>query len=172
MEIKTTYVEDDFLKNATEYDVDNHIEIEMCDDTLGNVMRWMAAFDEDEFNNKITRENYRSYHAGEDMNLSLRYEDSVINGSGDLTYFGSRGGIKACKYGRDRDGHIKEYPLETPFIDIICDYAENHWDDEVHIVSYYSGCQGLLAITVYDVKNKMALFSFGSLEMYGKYRAK
>ena len=39
MEIKTTYVEDEFLKNATEYAVGNNIEIEMCDDTLGNVRK-------------------------------------------------------------------------------------------------------------------------------------
>lgn len=169
MEIKTTYVEDEFLKTATPYNSDNRITIESCDDTLGNVMRWMAAYDEDEFNDKITKENYRSYHADDNMNLSIRYEHSVINGSGILTYFGSN---YKCKCGYDADDNPKDYPVETPFIDIICDYAENHWDDEVHVISYYSGCQGLLANTVYDKKYNNALFSFASLEHYGRYRAR
>lgn len=169
MEIKTTYVEDEFLKTATPYNSDNRITIESCDDTLGNVMRWMAAYDEDEFNNKITKENYRSYHADSDMNLSIRYEHSVINGSGDLTYFGPN---FACKCGYDADGNPKDYDVKTPFIDIVCDYAENHWNDEVHVISYYSGCQGVLINTVFDKNKKCALFTFASLEHYGRYRAR
>ena len=172
MEIKTTYVEDEFLKTTTPYDSDNHITIESCDDTLGNVMRWMAAYDEDEFNNKITKENYRSYHADADMNLSIRYEHSVINGSGDLTYFVSFKGKPKAKQGYTKDGSLIDYPIETPFIDIVCDYAENHWDDEVHVISYYSGCQGVLINTVFDKNKKCALFSFASLEHYGRYRAR
>lgn len=159
--IKNTIVKDDFLKNATEYDNDNHITIKSCDDTLGNVMRWMAAYDEDEFNNKITKDNYRMYHSEDEMNMSIRYEDDVVCGSNTLTYF------SVCSK-RPKSG----YDENTPFIDIICDYAENNWDDEVHIISYYSGCQGVLVNTVFDKKNKKPLFSFASLEHYGEYRAK
>ena len=172
MEIKTIYVEDEFLKNATEYNSDNRITIESCDDTLGNVMRWMAAYDEDEFNNKITKDNYRMYHSNDGMNMSKRYEDAVINGGGMLTYFGSHIIKHYCKIGYDADGNRKEYPIETPFIDIVCDYAENHWDDDVHVISYYSGAQGVLINTVFDKKNKNALFTFASLEHYGRYRAR
>lgn len=166
-----TKVQDEFLQNATKYTSDNHIEIQACNDTLGNVMRWMAAFDEDEYENKITKENYRSYHADENMNLSIRYEHSLISGSGILTYFGSYNGRLECKHGYNAQGKPVAYPISTPFIDIVCDYANNHWEDEVRVISYYSGCQGLLAITVFDKNTKQALFSFGSLEHYGEYRA-
>ena len=171
--IKKTVIEDGFLKSASLYDFDNRIEFEACDSTLGDVMRWMAAFDEDEFNNKITKENYREIHSDSNMDMSHRHEHAVINGSGELTFFGCEAGsgIK-CKHGRGKNDEMVDYPVETPFIDIVCDYADSHWDEPVRVFSYYTGGQGLLAITVFSYRLNRALFSFASLEMFGEYRAR
>ena len=171
--VKKTVIEDDFLKSVSEYEIDNRIEFEACDSTLGDVMRWMAAYDEEEFNDKINKENYREYHSDSGMDMQYRYEHAVINGSGDLTYFGCEAGSNIkCKHGLDKNDKTMDYPLETPFIDIVCDYADNHWDEPVRVFSYYTGGQGLLAITVFSKRLKSALFSFGSLEMFGNYRAR
>lgn len=170
--VKKTVIQDDFLKSVSEYEFDNRIEFEACDSTLGEVMRWMAAYDEEEFNDKITKDNYREYHSDSNMDMSHRYEHAVINGSGELTYFGCEAGNNKCKHGLDENDRTNHYPITTPFIDIVCDYADKHWDEPVRVFSYYSGGQGLLAITVFSKRLNCALFSFGSLEMFGNYRAR
>lgn len=162
--VKTFEIEDEFLKANTEYRSDACISIKRQFDTLGNVMCWMAAYDQDDFD-KLTIKNYRHNHSESNMDLRNRYPDgTVITGGGSLCFYGPRNEYKA-----GIDG--KRYPLETPFIDIIADYAEKHWNNEVYIISYYSGLQGLLATTVFDKKDG-ALFSFTSLEMYGDWRAR
>ena len=160
-------ISDEFFQ-STGYDSDCEITIKRKYDTLGNVMRWMAAYGPEDYD-KLTKENYKSNHAEDNMDLVNRYPDGiVITAGGDLCYYTTSGG-KRCKSGFTGG---KKYLPTTPFISIICDYAEQHWEDEVYVVSYYSGLQGLLAITVYDVENKNPLFSFTALEMYGDWRAR
>ena len=167
--LKRLEIEDDFLKSTSNIEGFNCIFIERTYDTLGNVMRWMAAYDQKDFDN-LNIDNYRTNHADRENDLHNRYPDGIIiPGSGDLCYYLSRHGKQVCKIG----WHEKEYSLDTPFIDIIADYAESgNWDNEVYITSYYTGLAGLLVSTVFEVKAQRAIFSFTSLEMYGNWRAR
>ena len=167
--LKRLEIEDDFLKSCSDIEGFNCISIERTYDTLGNVMRQMAAYNKEDFDS-LTIENYRMNHADHKMNLRNRYPDGVvITAGGDLCYYMSRKGKRVSKSGWNNN----EYSLDTPFIDIIADYAEaNNWDNEVYVISYYTGICGLLVSTVFEVKNKRPLFSFTSLEMYGNWRAR
>ena len=167
MEIKTTYVEDEFLKTATPHKSDGRITIESCDSTLGDVARWMAAWCEEDMPN-INKGNYRTYNKTSESTAFYRWEDNIIVAGGDLSYYvAGKGDTHRCK-----DAMGKEYPLNTKWTEMIADYIDEHWDDEVHVISYYSGCQGVLINTVFDKNKKCALFSFASLEHYGRYRAR
>lgn len=169
--LKRTVIEDDFISKADKHD--NQIIIEACDDTLGNVMRWMAAYDKDEYDNVVTKENYRSIHADHEMNIALRFADKVIIcGGGMLSNCHAKTNSVIVKVGYDANGNLIEYPVNTTFIDIVCEYANCHWDEKVRVVSYYSGCMGLLAITVFSEDSNSALFSFTAQELYGKYTAR
>lgn len=167
MEIKTTYVEDEFLKTATPHKGDDRITIETCDSTLGDVARWMSAWVEEDIPN-INKDNYRTYNKTSESTAFFRWEDNVIVAGGNLSYYvAGKGDTHRCK-----DAMGKEYPLDAKWTEMIADYVDDHWDDKVHVISYYTGCQGLLSITVFDVEKKCALFSIASLEHYGRYRAR
>lgn len=164
---------DKALMDMTPYPSDAIIEVETCDCTLGDVAKWMASWGEEDIPN-ITKENYRTYHKDNDRVSPFdRWNKEVIVDGGDLCYYvAGPNDTHRCK---DAHGYnwSKEYPIDTPWIDMIADYIDANWDNEVHVVSFYSGCQGLISITVYDVKGKCALFSLGSSnEMFGHFRAR
>lgn len=161
---------DQALMNMTSYADDALIEVETCDSTLGDVARWMAAYCEEDIPN-INKDNYRTYNKASDGTSTAfnRWNNSVILAGGNLSYYvAGKGEEHRCK-----DAMGKEYPLDTPWIDMIADYIDENWDNKVHVVSFYTGCQGLLSITVFDVEKKCALFSLGSaLELFGHFRAR
>lgn len=165
---------DQSLMNMTFYADDALIEVETCDSTLGDVARWMAAYCEEDIPN-INKDNYRTYNKTSDDTSTAfnRWNNSVIVAGGNLSYYvAGKGEEHRCKHATGYNWS-KEYPVDTPWINMIADYIDENWDNEVHVVSYYSGHQGLLSITVYDVKGKCALFSLGSaLELFGHFRAR
>ena len=149
------------------YKSDGRITIESCDSTLGDVARWMAAWREEDMPN-INKGNYRTYNKTSESTAFYRWEDNIIVAGGNLSYYvAGKGDTHRCK-----DAMGKEYPLNTKWTEMIGDYIDEHWDDEVHVISYYSGCQGVLINTVFDKNKKCALFTFASLEHYGRYRAR
>lgn len=164
---------DQVIGNMTDYASDAFIDVETCDCTLGDVARWMAAWCEEDIP-EITKENYRTYHKVNDrLSPFEKWNGEVITAGGNLCYYVvGPNDTRRCK---EATGYnwSKEYPFDTPWINIIADYIDENWDNDVHVVSYYSGHQGLLTITVYDVKGKCALFSLGSaLELFGHFRAR
>lgn len=161
------HIEDKFLEEAcihaeVPYE-QNYIEIETCDDTLGDVMRWMAAYDEEDFLS-VNKDNYKTIH----NNFFDHWDNNVIVGGGELCYYMmDKGDIRALKSAIGR-----HYPLDTKWTKIISDYADENWDHKVHVISYYTGYQGLLTITVFDVDSNRPIFSMTSLEMFGYFRSK
>lgn len=155
---KRIAIEDEFIKKSG-IPGDGEINIKVDWSTYGELARWMASYDEEEFN-KMTKDTFNESHFKE-------WDDNLIRNAGIWlsTLYGT--GEKF-----DAIDHDKKLPPDTPFIDIVTKGIKHYWDYKIRVISFYTGRQGLLSISVFDNDSGVHMFSFTSLELYLNFRAK
>lgn len=153
---------DEFISKAP-YKSDSFIEVKTDWTTLGDVAKWMAAYSEKDLE-QITKENLRTFNENHfsDWNSCL-----IPNGGLLLMHLCGTG---ERVNGKDPYGNVR-MPADYPYIEIIWDYIEDHWNDKVRVISMYTGRQGLLTITIFDSESGECLFSMSFLEMFGHFRS-
>ena len=153
---KTIAIRDEFIRGAY-YVQDSAIEIKVDWATYGELGQWMVAYRK---GNTVSKEEFAKRSL-------MDWETSMIHGGGLWLYT-----LSGTNEKFDPINHDIRLPAATPYTDIIHKGILAKWDDEVRILSYYTGRQGIIVITVFDKAAGEAMMSFTCLELFGNYRAK
>lgn len=161
IEGKTIAIEDEFIEQG-KLPGDNKIRIKVDWSTYGDVAKWMVCYDKEDLD-RITKENFEDFH----HKIFFEWEKNMIRNSGIWlsTLYGTHEKFDAID-------HDKRLPPDTPFTEIVAKGIKEYWDKKVRVISFYTGRQGLLSITVFDAEKGCAMFSFTSLELFGNFRAR
>jgi len=160
VEGKRIAIEDEFIKEAG-ISGDGEISIKVNWSTYGEVAKWMSCYTRKQFESEITKENYKEFN---DKHF-FRWEDNMVKNCG--IWLGTLYGTKEKFDALDRE---KRLPSDTPFMDIVAKGITHKWDEEVRVISFYTGRQGPLMITVYDKKTGVCMFTFTSNGMFLNFK--
>ena len=161
LEGSTICIEDEFIKR-TPIPGDGAIKIKVDWSTYGEVASWLAAYDKDDMG-KITKDNFEEFNDGQFFECE---ENMIRNGGLWLsTLYGTGEKFDALD-------HNRKLPPDTPFTKIVAKGCKAKWDEEVRVISIYTGRQGLLTITVFDKATGQCMFSWACLELFLNYRSK